>query len=165
MDKLVMRLSGFEGRAIGRKDSVLAPFASKAMYRSRDAKKIVASNPKLIKNENDDQITGRIRLCMSATSWIALRPGSNRFATRRQFAGRTVASRPRLAEAGAKVTFDPKKERFVNDAEANRLRLLRRKPIRSSIFERIHPGKKRHLYASFVGNEMSLLHDSSCCPA
>ena len=88
--KLVMRPSVSKGRVIGRKDSVLAPFASKAMKAAEagDAKKIVASNPKLIKNEKYDQIIGTDPV-MHVRDFDCVRPGSNRFATRRQFATAT----------------------------------------------------------------------------
>ena len=94
-----------------------------------DAKKIVASNPKLIKNEKYDQITGTDPVmhvrdfldCVKSREQPVCNSTAVRYGHMACFAAAISW------KLGRKVTFDPKKERFVKDAEANRLRTYKRR--------------------------------------
>ena len=132
--KLVMRLSGFEGEGDWQEGLGTCPIrfeGDEGWVEAGDAKKIVASNPKLIKNEKYDQITGtdpvmHVRDFLDCVK-TREQPVCNSTAVRY---GHMACFAAAISwKLGRKVTFDPKKERFVNDSEANHMRTYkRRKP-------------------------------------
>jgi len=132
--KLVMRLSGFEGEGDWQEGLGTCPIrfeGDEGWVEAGDAKKIVASNSKLIENEKYDQITGtdpvmHVRDFLDCVK-TREQPVCNSTAVRY---GHMACFAAAISwKLGRKVTFDPKKERFIGDAKANSMRTYkRRKP-------------------------------------
>ncbi|MEM9158841.1 MAG: Gfo/Idh/MocA family oxidoreductase [Verrucomicrobiota bacterium] len=134
--KLVMRLSGFKDEGDWTEGLGSCPVrfvGDEGWVEAGDFKKVEASDPKLIENETYDQITGtnpvfHVRNFLDCVK-TREQPVCNSTAVRY---GHMACFAAAISwKLGRKVRFDPVKERFVKDAEANRMRSYkRREPYR-----------------------------------
>ena len=130
--KLVMRLSGFkdEGNWSPGLGSCPVRFeGDEAWVEAGDFQVINTSNPKLLKNKTYDQLAGtdpvmHVRNFLDCVK-TREQPVCNSTAVRY---GHMACFAAAISwKLGRKVTFDPKKEKFVNDAEANSMRTYERR--------------------------------------
>ena len=130
--KLVLRLSGFKDEGNWTEGLGTCPVrfeGDEGWVEAGDFDQIVASNPKLVANKPADQIYGTdpVHHVRNFLDCVKTReqPVCNSTAVRY---GHMACFAAAISwKLGRKVTFDPKKEKFVNDAEANSMRTYERR--------------------------------------